>query len=83
MEKPMPFRRASTTPGERLIGKPELPRQGFAMHLVAGTETLPDEYQLKVGRFMDHEIYSDEPRHIGGTDKYPPPMSYIAMGVGF
>ncbi len=53
------------------------------MHLVADTGTLPGEFQLKLGKFMDHEIYSDEPKHIGGSDRYPPPMSYIAMGVGF
>ncbi len=82
-DKPIPFRSASTKPGERLIDKPDLPGQGFAMHLVADTGTLPGEFQLKLGKFMDHEIYSDEPKHIGGSDRYPPPMSYIAMGVGF
>ena len=71
-EKPIPFRSASTTPGERLIDKPELPKQGFAMHLVADTETIPGELQLRLGRFMDHQIYSDEPEHIGGQDRYPP-----------
>jgi hypothetical protein len=53
------------------------------MHLVTDTETIPGELQLRLGKFMDHQIYSDEPKHIGGDDRYPPPMSYIAMGVGF
>ncbi len=82
-EKPIPFRSASTKPGERIIDKPELPKRGFAMHPVADTETIPGELQLRLGKFMEHEIYSDEPEHIGGENRYPPPMGYIAMGVGF
>ena len=82
-EKPIPFRSASTTPGERLIDKPELPKRGFVMNPVAVTETIPGELQLRLGKFMEHEIYSDEPEHIGGQDRYPPPMAYIAMGSGF
>ncbi|MBT3352402.1 MAG: hypothetical protein HOC91_12520 [Nitrospinaceae bacterium] len=82
-DKPIPFRSSSTTPGERLIDKPELPKQGFAMHLVADTETIPGEFQLRLGKFMKHEIYADEGAHIGGENRYPPPMSYVTMGVGF
>ncbi len=40
------------------------------MHLKRGT----------VGKF---EVFSDEAARIGGTDKYPSPMTYIAMAVGF
>jgi hypothetical protein len=73
----------STTPGERIIDKPELPRQGFAAHMEADLETMEGEIQLKMGKSRGFTVYSDEPAHIGGTNKYPPPMSYIAMGIGF
>lgn len=82
-EKPLnPFEQ-STKPGERITDKPELPRQGFAMHMVAETESIEGEAHLKVGHARGFEIFSDEPPHIGGTNRYPPPMSYLAMGIGF
>ncbi|OGL67470.1 MAG: hypothetical protein A3J27_10400 [Candidatus Tectomicrobia bacterium RIFCSPLOWO2_12_FULL_69_37] len=82
-EKPLnPFEQ-STVAGERITDKPELPRQGFAMHLVADAETIEGEAHLKLGKSRGFEVYSDEPPHIGGTNKFPPPMSYLAMGIGF
>ena len=82
-EKPLnPFEQ-STKPGERITDKPELPQQGFAMHMVADTESIEGEAHLKLGKSRGFEIYSDEPPHIGGTNKFPPPMSYLAMGIGF
>ena len=35
------------------------------------------------GTFGKFEVFSDEAARIGGTDKYPSPMTYMAMGVGF
>jgi hypothetical protein len=29
------------------------------------------------------EIYCDEPPDLGGEDRFPQPLSYIAAGVGF
>ncbi|MBI3126484.1 MAG: hypothetical protein HYZ11_02635 [Candidatus Tectomicrobia bacterium] len=82
-DKPLnPFEQ-STAPGERITDKPELPRQGFAMHLEADTETIEGETHLKLGRSRGFEVYSDEPPHIGGTNRFAPPMSYLAMGIGF
>ena len=83
MESPIEGRSTSHVPGERIIDKPELPKRGFVMNPVAVTETIPGELQLRLGKFMEHEIYSDEPEHIGGQDRSPPPMAYIAMGSGF
>ncbi len=82
-EKPLNMLEQSTKPGERLTDKPELPRQGFAMHMAADTESIEGEAHLKLGRSRGFEIYSDEPPQIGGTNRYPPPMSYLAVGIGF
>lgn len=73
----------STVPGQRAIDKPELPRQGYAFSMAADTETVTGEGQLKLGKYRHFEIYCDEPARIGGNDSYPPPLAYIAMGVGF
>jgi hypothetical protein len=82
-EKPLNMFEQSTKPGERITDKPELPPQGFAMHMVADTESIEGEAHLKLGKARGFEIFSDEPAHIGGTNKFPPPMSYLAMGIGF
>ena len=82
-DKPLnPFEQ-SGKPGERIIDKPELPPQGFAVHIEADTESIEGEMHLKVGQSRGFEIFSDEPPHIGGTNKFPPPMSYLALGIGF
>lgn len=37
----------------------------------------------KVVRFRNFEIHCDEPQHpLGGEDRYPPPLAYIAGGIG-
>ncbi len=41
------------------------------------------EGQLKVGRKEKFEVFCDEPPRIGGSDRYPQPLTYICMGVGF
>jgi hypothetical protein len=82
-EKPLNPLEQSTVPGERITDKPELPRQGFAMTMAAEAETIEGEVHLKVGRARGFEVYTDEPPHIGGTDKYPAPMPYLALSIGF
>ena len=72
----------STVPGERPIDKTELPKDGYEITMLAETETM-DDGQLKIGRFRHFEVFSDEPPRIGGEDRYPQPLTYIAMGVGF
>ncbi|MBI2133042.1 MAG: hypothetical protein HYT99_09650 [Candidatus Tectomicrobia bacterium] len=82
-EKPLDPRLDSAEPGERSIDKPELPPQGYAFTMAAGTETLEGKGQLKIGRHRHFEVFCDEPPRIGGGDAYPQPLCYIAMGVGF
>jgi uncharacterized OsmC-like protein len=53
------------------------------MHIEAELESIEGEAHLKVGHSRGFDVFSDEPPHIGGTNKYPPPMSYLAMGIGF
>lgn len=69
--------------GQRVIDKPELPREGIATDSEVYTEVVVGEGQLKRGTIGKFEVFSDEAARIGGTDKYPSPMSYMAMGTGF
>ena len=72
-----------TEVGQRIIDKPELPPQGVTTDNEVYTETITGEMHLKRGTFGKFEVFSDEAPRIGGTDKYPSPMTYMAMGVGF
>jgi uncharacterized OsmC-like protein len=47
------------------------------------TEVVAGEMHLKRGAVGKFEVFSDEAARIGGTDKFPSPMSYMAMGTGF
>ena len=67
--------------GQRVIDKPELPRGGIYTDNEVYTEVV--EAQLKRGTFDGFEVFSDESPRIGGTEKYPTPMSYLAMATGF
>ena len=73
----------SATPGERVIDKPELPAAGITNENEVQTEVLSGSMQLKRGTSGKFEVFCDEPARIGGTDKYPSPMAYLAMSIGF
>ena len=83
MEKPVDGNNLPAEVGQRIIDKPELPPQGVSTDNEVYTEFVVDEMQLKRGTFGKFEVFSDEAARIGGTDKYPSPMTYMAMGVGF
>lgn len=83
MEKPVDGMNLPSEIGERVIDKPELPRQGIATDSEVYTEVIAGEMHLKRGTIGKFEVFSDEAQRIGGTDKYPSPMSYMAMGTGF
>lgn len=83
MEKPLGNEDLSAKPGERVIDKPELPAAGITNENEAHTEVISGEMQLKRGTVGKFEVFCDEPARIGGTDKYPSPMSYLAMAIGF
>ena len=83
MEKPIDGMNTSSEVGQRIIDKPELPAQGVSTDSEVYTEMIEGEMHLKRGTSGKFEIFSDEPERIGGTDKYPTPMSYMAMGTGF
>ena len=83
MAKPLDGMNLPGAPGERVIDKPELPAGGIATDQEVYTEVIEDEMHLKVGKYRQFEVYSDEAQRIGGTDKHPSPMTYMAMGVGF
>jgi hypothetical protein len=83
MEKPLGNGDLSARPGERVIDKPELPSGGITNENEAHTEVIAGEMQLKRGKVGKFEVLCDEPARIGGTDKYPSPMGYLAMAIGF
>jgi hypothetical protein len=69
--------------GSRIIDKPELPPEGIRSDSEAYTEVVEGSIQLKRGISRQFEVFCDEPPRIGGTDKYPTPMGYLAMSIGF
>jgi hypothetical protein len=83
MAKPLGNDDLSGKPGERVIDKPELPSGGITNENDVFTETVSGEMQLKRGTSGKFQVYCDEPARIGGTDRYPSPMAYLAMAIGF
>jgi hypothetical protein len=83
MKNPVDGMNLPSEVGQRVIDKPELPPEGIATDSEVYTEIVVGEGQLKRGTIGKFEVFSDEAARIGGTDKYPSPMSYMAMGTGF
>ncbi len=83
MDKPLDGTNLPSEVGQRIIDKPELPAQGVETDNEVYTEVVAGGMQLKRGSFGKFEVFSDEAERIGGADRYPSPMTYMAMGVGF
>lgn len=83
MDKPLDGANLPTAVGQRVIDKPELPPGGITTDNEVYTETIEGEMHLKRGTAGKFEVFSDEGPRIGGTDRYPTPMSYMALGTGF
>jgi hypothetical protein len=83
MAKPLGNEELSAKAGERVIDKPELPASGITNENDVLTEVIAGEMHLKRGVAGKFEVFSDEHERIGGTDRYPSPMTYLAMAVGF
>ena len=83
MAKPLGNEDLSDKPGERVIDQPELPAAGITNENEAVTEVIAGQMQLKRGTSGKYEVFCDEPARIGGTDRYPSPMTYLAMAIGF
>ena len=83
MDEPVDGNNLPNEIGKRIIDQPELPKQGVSTDNEVYTEVVAEAGQLKRGTFGKFEVFSDEAARIGGTDKYPSPMSYLAMAVGF
>jgi hypothetical protein len=83
MEKPLDGMNLPSTIGQRVIDQPDLPAGGIATDSEVYTEVVVGSGQLKRGTIGKFEIFSDEATRIGGSDRYPSPMSYMAMGTGF
>jgi hypothetical protein len=83
MSNPLGNDDLSEKAGDRVIDKPELPAPGITNENDVYTEVVSGEMQLKRGTAGKFQVLCDEPARIGGTDKYPSPMSYLAMSIGF
>lgn len=83
MNTPIDGHSTSAVPGERVIDKPELPEGGLSTDNTVYTEVIMGTGQMKRGTFDKFEVLSDEGERIGGTDKHPTPMTYLAMATGF
>jgi hypothetical protein len=83
MAKPLGNEDLSAQPGERVIDRPELPPGGITNENDVHTEVVAGEMHLKRGIAGKFEVYSDEHQRIGGADRYPSPMTYLALAVGF
>ena len=73
MEKPVDGNLLPFEKGQRIIDKPELPRQGVFTDNDVYTEVVLGKGQLKRGLFRQFEIFCDEAQRLGGDDLYPPP----------
>jgi hypothetical protein len=51
--------------------------------ITAVSELTPANDPLKWGRYGTHVVYSDEPPTVGGGDRWPPPLGYAALAIGF
>ena len=56
---------------------------GMRATLRCTTSTVEGTHMLKVGHFAGHTVMCDEGPMIGGDDAYPPPIAYMALGLGF
>ena len=83
MAKPLGNEDLSDRVGERVIDQPELPPSGITNENNVHTEVVAGEMHLKRGTMGKFEVFSDEHARIGGTDRYPSPMTYLAMAIGF
>jgi uncharacterized OsmC-like protein len=57
--------------------------EGMRATLNCTTATVEGKHMLKEGKFGKHTVMSDEGPMIGGDDAYPPPIAYMALGMGF
>ena len=83
MEEPLDGSKLPTEIGQRVIDKPDLPPQGIFADNEAYAETIEGEMHLRRGLTEKFEVFCDEGTRIGGTDRYPTPMSYLALSIGF
>ena len=85
----------SDTPREPVLGRStrapspaHSPERGNRFEKSAHIRIVKDqlkvaEAQSEEGSEARFEFYCDEPPSLGGEDRYPQPLTYIAAGVGF
>ena len=65
---------------QNILGK-ELPRGLMRSTITVDCEHI--EKMLHKGKKGEFTFFSDEPSSLGGENKYPSPLAYIASGIGF
>ena len=68
---------------DALIQGSDLKPRAVDHTITATCSTIVGEHALKVGRYGEHEVYSDEPPTVGGRNEWPPPLGYAALAIGF
>lgn len=64
-------------------GRTEFPQGGYRVTRVARVRDVAGADMLKVGQYDGHEVYADEAPSVGGEDRHPTALGYIALGIGF
>ena len=59
----------------------ELPKGVTRRTVAADCEHV--EKMLHRGQRENFTVYCDEPERMGGENAFPPPLTYITMGIGF
>jgi hypothetical protein len=66
-----------------LVEGDDLLRNGHKWTSRVETRWVPGEQGLKEGKIGRHTVYSDESHAAAGEDRWPSPLSYLAMATGW
>ena len=69
---------AAATAGQR-----EFPKGGYMVTRTARVSSVEGDEMMKVAEYDGHTIHADEPTAVGGLDRHPTALGYIASGIGF
>ena len=66
-----------------LVEGDDLLRKGRVWTSQVQTKWVAGQPGLKEGRIGRHVVFSDESHAAGGEDRWPSPLSYLAMATGW
>ena len=62
---------------------PDVPQSMRGRLFTIHTDIVTHEKMHKVAKFRHFEIHCDEQEFLGGDDRHPNPLTYLAAGIGF